>query len=77
MDGCVREGSWLNLNSPWEMEAGELWPCHENIQPGSYFPGSGVAIFETSGGNTWSFLAFLHDKASEAQIIFPFSFDVI
>ncbi|XP_060951746.1 sex hormone-binding globulin [Limanda limanda] len=48
MDGCVREGSWLNLNSPWEMEAGELWPCHENIQPGSYFPGSGAAIFETS-----------------------------
>nr|BAG84605.1 sex hormone binding globulin [Verasper moseri] len=48
MDGCVREGSWLNLNSPWEMEASELWPCHENIQPGSYFSGSGVAIFDTS-----------------------------
>ncbi|XP_019964911.2 sex hormone-binding globulin [Paralichthys olivaceus] len=48
MDGCLREGSWLNLNVPWETEADELWPCHENIQPGSYFPGSGVAIFDTS-----------------------------
>lgn len=48
MDGCVREGSWLNLSVPWEAEAEELWPCHPNIQPGSYFPGTGFAVFNTS-----------------------------
>ncbi|XP_060887616.1 sex hormone-binding globulin [Labrus mixtus] len=48
MDGCVREGSWLNLSGPWEAEAGELWPCYQHIQPGSYFPGTGFAIFKTS-----------------------------
>lgn len=52
MDGCVREGNWLNLTSPWVAEADELQPCYENIQPGSYFPGTGFAIFNTSGGNT-------------------------
>ncbi|XP_050931478.1 sex hormone-binding globulin isoform X2 [Lates calcarifer] len=49
MDGCVREGSWLNLSSPWETEVEELWPCYQNIQPGSYFAGTGFAIFNTSG----------------------------
>lgn len=49
MDGCVREGSWLNMSVPWETEAEELWPCFQNIQPGSYFPGSGFAVFNTSG----------------------------
>ncbi|XP_078147949.1 sex hormone-binding globulin [Centroberyx gerrardi] len=48
MDGCVREGSWLNLSIPWETEAEELWPCYQNIQPGSYFPGTGFAVFSTS-----------------------------
>ncbi|XP_044040908.1 sex hormone-binding globulin isoform X1 [Siniperca chuatsi] len=48
MDGCVREGSWLNLSVPWETEAEELWPCYQNVQPGSYFPGTGFAIFNTS-----------------------------
>ncbi|CAN9509645.1 unnamed protein product [Ophioblennius macclurei] len=48
MDGCVREGVWLNLNVPWEMEADDLWPCHQNIQRGSYFPGTGFAVFNTS-----------------------------
>ncbi|XP_074479545.1 sex hormone-binding globulin isoform X1 [Sebastes fasciatus] len=48
MDGCVREGSWLNLSMPWEAEAEELWPCYQNVQPGSYFPGTGFAIFNTS-----------------------------
>ncbi|KAL6118572.1 shbg [Pungitius sinensis] len=48
MDGCVRGGSWLNLSIPWELDAEELWPCHLNIQPGSYFPGSGFAVFNTS-----------------------------
>lgn len=52
MDGCVRKGNWLNLTSPWVAEADELQPCYENIQPGSYFPGTGFAIFNTSGGNT-------------------------
>uniref|UniRef100_A0A668A8X6 Sex hormone-binding globulin n=1 Tax=Myripristis murdjan TaxID=586833 RepID=A0A668A8X6_9TELE len=48
MDGCVQEGSWLNLTAPWETEAEELWPCYQNIQPGSYFPGTGFAVFNTS-----------------------------
>ncbi|XP_037614742.1 sex hormone-binding globulin isoform X2 [Sebastes umbrosus] len=48
MDGCVREGNWLNLSMPWEAEAEELWPCYQNVQPGSYFPGTGFAIFNTS-----------------------------
>uniref|UniRef100_A0A8D3A9T9 Sex hormone-binding globulin n=1 Tax=Scophthalmus maximus TaxID=52904 RepID=A0A8D3A9T9_SCOMX len=48
MDGCVREGSWLSHSVPWETEADELWPCYPNIQPGSYFPGAGFAIFNTS-----------------------------
>ncbi|KAM6894742.1 sex hormone-binding globulin [Lycodopsis pacificus] len=48
MDGCVRKGSWLNLSVPWEVEAEELWPCYQNVQPGSYFPGTGFAIFNTS-----------------------------
>uniref|UniRef100_A0A1A8MHZ0 Sex hormone-binding globulin n=2 Tax=Nothobranchius pienaari TaxID=704102 RepID=A0A1A8MHZ0_9TELE len=48
MDGCVREGSWLNLSVPWEAEAEELWLCHQNIQPGSYFSGKGLAVFNTS-----------------------------
>ncbi|XP_068444537.1 sex hormone-binding globulin [Clinocottus analis] len=48
MDGCVRKGSWLNLSVPWEVEAEELWPCYQNVQPGSYFPGTGSAIFNTS-----------------------------
>lgn len=48
MDGCVRGGSWLNVSVPWETEAEELWPCYENVQPGSYFPGTGFAVFNTS-----------------------------
>ncbi|XP_054655823.1 sex hormone-binding globulin [Dunckerocampus dactyliophorus] len=48
MDGCVRGGSWLNLSIPWETEADELWPCYQNIQPGSFFPGSGLVIVNTS-----------------------------
>ncbi|XP_076017608.1 sex hormone-binding globulin [Genypterus blacodes] len=48
MDGCVREGRWLNLTTLWETEAEELWPCYQNIQPGSFFPGTGFAIFNTS-----------------------------
>ncbi|XP_054456997.1 sex hormone-binding globulin [Anoplopoma fimbria] len=48
MDGCVRKGSWLNLSVSWEAEVEELWPCYQNVQPGSYFPGTGFAIFNTS-----------------------------
>ncbi|KAK2863120.1 hypothetical protein Q5P01_002653 [Channa striata] len=48
MDGCVREGNWLNLSLPWETDVEELWPCYQNIKSGSYFPGSGFAIFNTS-----------------------------
>ncbi|KAF3697919.1 Sex hormone-binding globulin [Channa argus] len=48
MDGCVQEGNWLNISLPWEAEVEELWPCYQNIKPGSYFPGTGLAIFNTS-----------------------------
>ncbi|XP_029975616.1 sex hormone-binding globulin [Salarias fasciatus] len=48
MDGCVRDGVWLNLSIPWETEADRLWPCYQDIQPGSYFPGTGFAVFNTS-----------------------------
>ncbi|XP_034020633.1 sex hormone-binding globulin [Thalassophryne amazonica] len=48
MDGCVRHGSWLNLSAPWDAEVDELWPCYQNIQPGSYFPGTGFTVFNTS-----------------------------
>ena len=57
MDGCVRAGSWLDLTEPWEMVEGgaELRPCLEAIQRGSYFPGSGFAVFNVSGETpgTW------------------------
>ncbi|XP_053198989.1 sex hormone-binding globulin [Scomber japonicus] len=48
MDGCVRGGSWLNVSLPWEADVDEFWPCFQNIQPGSFFPGTGLAIFNTS-----------------------------
>ncbi|KAG7265934.1 hypothetical protein CRUP_036127 [Coryphaenoides rupestris] len=50
MDGCVRHGSWLNLSTAWEMEqeGTELRPCVESIRRGSFFPGSGFAVFNTS-----------------------------
>ncbi|KAK7909825.1 hypothetical protein WMY93_014509 [Mugilogobius chulae] len=48
MDGCVREGTWLNLSSSWETEEEDMWPCHEHIKPGSYFPGKGYAVFNSS-----------------------------
>ncbi|KAL0970392.1 hypothetical protein UPYG_G00241340 [Umbra pygmaea] len=47
MDGCIREGNWLNLGIPWEQK-GETKPCYENIKPGSYFSGSGLAEFNTT-----------------------------
>ncbi|XP_034532257.1 sex hormone-binding globulin [Notolabrus celidotus] len=48
LDGCVREGSWLNLSVPWVAEAQDLWPCYQDVQPGIFFPGTGFAIFNTS-----------------------------
>ncbi|CAG5929218.1 unnamed protein product [Menidia menidia] len=48
MDGCVRGGLWLNLSMPWEGDMDDLWPCYRNVRPGSYFPGNGFAIFNTS-----------------------------
>ncbi|KAM9425725.1 sex hormone-binding globulin [Pholidichthys leucotaenia] len=62
MDGCVRDGKWLNISIPWVMEADELWPCYENIQPGSYFPGTGLVIFNISGGNMEMALTFGEEK---------------
>ncbi|XP_053495349.1 sex hormone-binding globulin [Ictalurus furcatus] len=49
MDACVRAGNWLNLSSLWDVEPS--WkpsPCFLEIKKGSYFPGSGLALFNTS-----------------------------
>lgn len=48
LDGCVRQGNWLNTSLPWESEVQELWPCYQDVQPGSYFSGAGFAVFNTS-----------------------------
>uniref|UniRef100_H3CIH7 Sex hormone-binding globulin n=1 Tax=Tetraodon nigroviridis TaxID=99883 RepID=H3CIH7_TETNG len=47
-DACLRQGSWLNLSTPWETDAEELWPCYQRLEPGSYFSGAGFAIFNIS-----------------------------
>lgn len=52
LDGCVRQGNWLNISLPWVSEVQELWPCYQEVQPGSYFVGAGFAVFNTSGGNS-------------------------
>ncbi|KAF4084765.1 hypothetical protein AMELA_G00109620 [Ameiurus melas] len=49
LDACVRAGNWLNLSSLWDVEPS--WkpsPCFLEIKKGSYFPGSGLALFNTS-----------------------------
>ncbi|KAJ8416661.1 hypothetical protein AAFF_G00325390 [Aldrovandia affinis] len=49
MDGCVRGGNWLNLSTPWETDLSEeLRSCFTEIQKGSYFPGTGLALFNSS-----------------------------
>lgn len=50
LDGCIQGGSWLNLSTPWDATPREMvMPCFPNIKPGSFFPGTGLAIFNTSG----------------------------
>ncbi|KAI5616027.1 sex hormone-binding globulin precursor [Silurus asotus] len=49
IDACIRKGNWLNLSTPWDAEPS--WkpsPCFPEIKTGSYFPGSGLALFNTS-----------------------------
>ncbi|XP_057712203.1 sex hormone-binding globulin isoform X1 [Corythoichthys intestinalis] len=48
LDACVRDGSWLNLSNPWETDAEQLRPCRQNIRPGSFFSGSGMAVVNSS-----------------------------
>lgn len=48
MDGCLREGNWLNLSDPWEAEVDDFWPCSDNVKPGSYFSGTGFSYFNAS-----------------------------
>ncbi|XP_048883576.1 sex hormone-binding globulin isoform X2 [Brienomyrus brachyistius] len=49
MDGCVRAGNWLNLSQPWATElVGEPRTCFTHIRRGSFFPGTGLAVFNTS-----------------------------
>uniref|UniRef100_A0AAY4AV66 Sex hormone-binding globulin n=1 Tax=Denticeps clupeoides TaxID=299321 RepID=A0AAY4AV66_9TELE len=49
MDGCLRQGHWLNLSSPWDTTL-EVMPtaCFPKIKKGSFFPGTGLAAFNTS-----------------------------
>lgn len=49
MDGCLRNGNWLNITTPWDSDVDELLPCDQDVKPGSYFPGLGLALFKTSG----------------------------
>ncbi|KAM9462054.1 sex hormone-binding globulin [Clarias gariepinus] len=49
MDGCIRAANWLNISTVWDTEP--TWkpsPCFQEIKKGSYFPGSGLAVFNTS-----------------------------
>ncbi|XP_030631859.1 sex hormone-binding globulin [Chanos chanos] len=49
MDGCIREGHWLNLSTPWDTDPNrETWPCFSEIKRGSYFSGQGMVMFNTS-----------------------------
>ncbi|XDV44524.1 hypothetical protein PO909_012789 [Leuciscus waleckii] len=49
MDACIRGGHWLNLSTPWDTDSTwEPRPCFSEIKRGSYFPGTGVAVFNTS-----------------------------
>lgn len=51
MDACIRAGNWLNLSTLWDTELS--WKpstCFPEIKKGSYFPGSGLVLFNTSGG---------------------------
>ncbi|XP_067225389.1 sex hormone-binding globulin [Chanodichthys erythropterus] len=49
MDACIRGGNWLNLSTPWVRDSTwEPRPCFSEIKRGSYFPGTGVAMFNTS-----------------------------
>ncbi|TRY99354.1 hypothetical protein DNTS_014894 [Danionella cerebrum] len=49
MDACIRAGHWLNLSRPWDTDkTWEPQACFSNIKKGSYFPGSGTAMFNTS-----------------------------
>lgn len=50
MDACIRGGHWLNLSTPWYADSTwEPRPCFSEIKKGSFFPGTGVATFNTSG----------------------------
>ncbi|XP_051959293.1 uncharacterized protein LOC127627091 [Xyrauchen texanus] len=49
MDACIRGGQWLNLSTLWDTNpTWERRPCFSEIKRGSYFPGTGIAIFKTS-----------------------------
>ncbi|XP_077598394.1 sex hormone-binding globulin isoform X2 [Stigmatopora nigra] len=48
LDACIRDGSWLNLSTPWKTDADQLRPCRQNIRAGSFFPGEGMAVLNSS-----------------------------
>ncbi|KAL2079599.1 hypothetical protein ACEWY4_025343 [Coilia grayii] len=49
LDACIRDGHWLNLSTPWDTTPRKTaTPCFPDIKPGSFFPGTGLAIFNTS-----------------------------
>ncbi|MBN3314796.1 SHBG protein, partial [Atractosteus spatula] len=49
MDGCIRRGTWLNLSTPWVSNLPtEPKPCFANLIQGSYFLGTGLALFQST-----------------------------
>ncbi|XP_015196088.2 sex hormone-binding globulin [Lepisosteus oculatus] len=49
MDGCIRGGTWLNLSTPWVSTLRtEPKPCFANLIQGSYFLGTGLALFQST-----------------------------
>uniref|UniRef100_A0A8B9KFK4 Sex hormone-binding globulin n=1 Tax=Astyanax mexicanus TaxID=7994 RepID=A0A8B9KFK4_ASTMX len=49
LDACIRTGNWLNLSTPWDTDPDwESRPCFPEIKKGSYFPGTGIAVFNTT-----------------------------
>ncbi|KAG5260910.1 hypothetical protein AALO_G00297890 [Alosa alosa] len=49
LDGCVKGGRWLNLSTLWDSTPRKTaMSCFPNIKAGSFFAGTGLAIFNTS-----------------------------
>ncbi|XP_039616161.1 vitamin K-dependent protein S-like [Polypterus senegalus] len=62
LDGCLRNWDWVKQDSKvlyQTIESSESRKCWDTIVPGSYFPGSGFAEFES---------LFFHTNLSQAEV---------